>query len=406
MKKYLLSFLLVVIVNLSAQPALKLAANAKQNGKWGILDEKGHWLIQPKYESLGLIYNGIVPAKTKGKWGVINMQGKWLVSPVYKQCYNFFEGLAIVVKSNGPATVEIPEILKYGMIDINGKEIIPLVFDNLSNFEANGLALAQTKVDDESRYGYIGKAGQWIILPAYYEAYPFRCGRAMVSENLMGHYYFINIKGEPAFETPRDMNLQPRGTLASYTQCMAHVWDGHQPVFIDTMGRTVLRPDPAVSAIHDDFSEGRCPVEVGLKNGFIDETGNIIIKPAYDYVGIFNGGMAIAAVDMVEQDGTTEKKGGKYGFINRSGEWVVKPNYIMAYSSSEGFGIVAKDKKYGFIDSTGKVLNSLDYEQVRSFSFGYGGVKVKGKWGFIDARGIAVIPNIYEEIRNFTKVDY
>jgi hypothetical protein len=407
MKKGILFFFLFVFIhNIFAQTTGRAIANIKYKGKWGVMDDKGKWIIQPKYESLGIFYGDIIPAKIKGKWGAINTEEKWVVKPEYQQLYDFNEGIAIVIKSSGPPTIQAGEELHYGMVDTKGKEVIPLVFTQLDKFSDDGLALAQTKVGGEKKFGYIGRDGHWIIRPVFYDAYDFSCGRAVVSNNSMGLYYFINKKGQRAFEIPLNMNIRPRGVLANYADCMARVWEGKRPVFIDTSGKVILRLDPSVTAILGNFSEDRCPVEVGIKNGFVNGQGNIIIKPVYDYVSGFHGGIAVAAIDMKEEDGSTEKKGGKYGFINNAGEWIGKPEYEMAYAPEEGISIVSKNKKYGFVDSTGHIINTINYDQVRNFSCGYGAIKLKGKWGFINKKGKTIILPVYDEIKNFTNVNF
>ena len=74
--------------------------------------------------------------------------------------------------------------------------------------------------------------------------------------------------------------------------------------------------------------------------GFINLSGQIVIKPQFEYVSDFHEGIAIART-----------KENKYGFINRKGEWIVPPVYDGVREFNEGLAAVyLSDKGWGFID--------------------------------------------------------
>jgi hypothetical protein len=83
----------------------------------------------------------------------------------------------------------------------------------------------------------------------------------------------------------------------------------------------------------------------------------------------------------------------KWGFIDKTGEVVIKPKYTRVEDFSEGFAAVKaggthfRDGKWGFIDRTGKEVIPPQYEWVRSFSEGLAAVRVDGKTGYIDPKG-------------------
>ncbi len=55
-----------------------LAPVQVSNGKWGFINEKQQWVIQPKFEDAQEFQNGKAAAKLNGKWGFINKRGEWL----------------------------------------------------------------------------------------------------------------------------------------------------------------------------------------------------------------------------------------------------------------------------------------------------------------------------------------
>ena len=55
-----------------------LAAVQDKHGKWGYINDKQDWVIEPRFEEAKDFQNGRAGAKLNGKWGFINKKGDWL----------------------------------------------------------------------------------------------------------------------------------------------------------------------------------------------------------------------------------------------------------------------------------------------------------------------------------------
>ena len=55
-----------------------LAPVQAANGRWGYVDERQHWVIQPRFEDAQDFKGGRAAARQNGKWGFINKRGEWL----------------------------------------------------------------------------------------------------------------------------------------------------------------------------------------------------------------------------------------------------------------------------------------------------------------------------------------
>lgn len=135
--------------------------------------------------------------------------------------------------------------------------------------------------------------------------------------------------------------------------------------------------------------------------GFIDLSGQIVIKPQFDYVADFHEGIAIA-----------ETKENKFGFINLKGEWTVPPVYDDVREFNEGMAAVySSDKGWGFIDLAGNVIVRPVYNDVRNYCNGMAAVctlKRDGSnlcyyWGFIDKAGTVAVRPQYIGANDFSK---
>ena len=196
-------------------------------------------------------------------------------------------------------------------------------------------------------------------------------------------------------------------------------------------------------------AESLIPIYQNKKYGFINFSGDVIIKPQFDYVSSFNE-YGVATV-MKKIDGQTQygllgpyglltdinfwdiggfhegiarvrDTNGKYGFLDTKGKWIVEPVYDSAVNFSEGMaavGILIKGTTeqnsekgsdsvsdihlWGFIDNSGKVIVEPQYGKAGSFSNGLAFVQEQGSWKtaaayYIDKQGNKLIKLPWEWI--------
>ena len=161
--------------------------------------------------------------------------------------------------------------------------------------------------------------------------------------------------------------------------------------FLDLSGNWVIKP---IYKMAKDFSEGLAEVEKDGKWGFIDKTGKVVVEPQWDDVHEFSEGLA-----GVERDD-------KWGFIDKNGKVVIEPQWDVTggpyYIFSEGLASVKKDGKSGYIDKTGKIVIEPQWGFVYGFSEGLAMVEKGRKWGFIDKTGKVVVEPEWDDARSFS----
>ena len=108
------------------------------------------------------------------------------------------------------------------------------------------------------------------------------------------------------------------------------------------------------------FSEGLAVVVVDNKYGYIDTTGRTVIRPKFELpdpslakwdgasVISFSGGLALAILN------------GKYGYINKQGVIAISPQFDRAKAFADGLAWVSKNGKPGYINQQGKMVIQLD----------------------------------------------
>lgn len=273
------------------------------------------------------------------KFGYINKNGDFVIPPEFDSCYEYTEGLA-AVKIDG----------KFGYIDKGGNFAIPPQYEWTLPF-ACGIAA----VPIEGKCGYIDKSGTIVIPPMFEDVREFSDGLAYARTDTQTGY--IDHTGAWAFIPP------------SHYVCGRPFCDGLSVATVCDEGE--LNDDGYI----DDLG---C-----IGEGYIDNTGAIIIPPQFKDLEDFSEGLA-----------HVETNCGDYVFINTVGEVSVK--FDFDYESDQPFfseGLVALkiDGKFGFADKIGEIVIEPQFSEVHEFSDGLASARIGEKWGFVDKTGKWVI---------------
>jgi hypothetical protein len=129
------------------------------------------------------------------------------------------------------------------------------------------------------------------------------------------------------------------------------------------------------------------------KQGYIDKTGALAIKPQFDYTHDFSEGLA--AVRIHREDGYDDTKN-DFGFIDKTGKWVIKPQFHDAGDFHEGLAVVLLNDKFGYVDKLGKIVITPRFALpavLTDFHEGLARVPVSGQGdaNYIDKTGRLVI---------------
>lgn len=205
------------------------------------------------------------------------------------------------------------------------------------------------------------------------------------------------------------------------------VLGGTEYGYINEVGNEVMPPKYEYGR---EFSrEGLAIVEEGGLFGVIDREGNYTINPKYSFLNVFykslfsayNGEIKIVDKDdkeiskdkyiylspVQDERAVFEKKDDNlflYGYLDEKGNVAIKEKYKYAYDFSNGKALVnLKDDDFQVINKNGEAVESYNNMKVLNYSEGklaYLDVK-KDKYGYIDEKGNKIIPAIYSETQGF-----
>ncbi|MCP1996475.1 WG repeat-containing protein [Flavobacterium sp. HSC-61S13] len=115
----------------------------QQEQKFSLIDTSGRPVLAVEYEALNAIGDAELVSFKKGNlWGLIDLNGKEILPPVYTKISDFTKGLSIV---------EIAD--KKGVINAEGKFIVPLVYDNIEFRNIKGENKYRDVIVAEDFYG-------------------------------------------------------------------------------------------------------------------------------------------------------------------------------------------------------------------------------------------------------------
>lgn len=246
-----------------AQEFRNAMAIVNNEGKFGVINEKGLFLVPANYEDVDYEFlNGkyIFYVKEKGKWGVQGFDGKMIVPCEYELLVTsdnkFFKA-----KKNG----------KYGMLKINGQECIEFKYQFLSNGkESSVMPEWPSIVYDGKKYGLIDPKGEELIKPSLDKIF-------YLEEGLYG------------FQRKKEVGiLRANGTmvvdgdfsdLKPFMDKIAMAKKGDKWGYIALGGKYFIQP------LYDEvspFVKNTACVKLNGLWGVIDKSGKMIRKPEYE----------------------------------------------------------------------------------------------------------------------------
>ena len=312
----------------------------------------------------------VFPIRHNDLYGLIDREGKVIVPIDFPQPLRLQDGL--IMASKGTRTA---------FFDATGKMVIRPQDQTRGPF-SEGLAPAY--IPDgagKSAIGYVDHALQPVIRGDFRDAEPFSDGMAEVSvadEWGVVKRGYIDRTGKLAIPARYDKTFPFSGGLGRVA-----VKDAMR--LLDKTGRDVTPEGIDFIGIQ---AEGMIRVWSGRKEGFMNTAGKLAIAPRFDQASEFSEGYA--------RIWQSAPGGGRFGYIDKTGAVVIEPRFTTAEPFSDGLALVKEDDKQVFIDTGGKVVLRPEFDRVYPFTSARAVFKTGNRYGYIDKTGKTVIPAQYQ----------
>lgn len=438
MKKILLLLLIVCMLPISTlaqettnkenlfPDALYPAQGA--NGKMGYINYSGEWVIMPQWDYAEefrgqyAVVGMDIAGTDDSLEGLIDKTGVYLMplasSYLFDSGYDggYYGGkdtgiyYVLYPESNGPAE-------KYGFVDIPSGYVSGPQWDSVWNW-VDDSGLIDVRNDPDYLWGCVDRTTGNMVFPymdGATDPHPFSEGWRLIEhyndeDDFIGAEY-VDMQGH---------KLQlPNGIVPfefdSFSRGLAAVCDQETNLlgFIDTAGNLVIKPayewtygfvngyaaveltdggwtliDKAGKMIGgiwdrvDELSFGFVCVKKNDKYGFINEAGEIVIEPVWDYADYFRSN-GLCWVEDKEKDCSylMDVKG------NLLSDPVDIPGEGNYYDFSEGLAAVSRDGLFGFMNEKGDIVIPCTWSYAGDFVNGLAYVRNDDKTGYIDHNG-------------------
>lgn len=392
----------------------------KQNGKCGVINSKGAQIIKVQYDNIvadGFYTNKdkyklsgyIVSVKTQDgyRYGYINYRLKELLKAEYNEIYRIIEteetkDIYLIVSKNGQfGVVKNKEVIinygyqdieyddnnklfklqrnsKYGVLDINGKQILPTEYEDI-NFE--GIYIIAVKDEEE---------------------------------------LFFNTQGDKIEDLKYKSIIATNNTKYNITIDMEGLYG------IVTEGDKVL-VENKYTYIEYLFGDYFIASKDNENLGIINSKDSIIVDFKYDVLQKVENSNVIEAKVLAENMTELYSKNMEKLCSMYNSTVYIYEDYIQAYSKDDikYFDLDGKEllnteifknnklfakkekDKWGFVDKAGNIVVDCKYDRVTEFNkYGFAGINVDDKWGVVDASGNIIVDPIYKILNNNSDPDF
>jgi len=213
----------------------------RSGGKVGLLGTDGELVLEPTYDAIKKFRNGYAKVNNGELWGMIDANGKVIIPVEYEEVGNIYKEAGVYGKKDG-----ILGIIHNGSFN-------PI--DNATkvhNFYGDSKL---TYASREKKTGFVNSKGEWVLEPTFDKARAFSNGLAPVAQGKKWGY--INEKGEMVIEPQfRDAEVFSKSGFAPVKD---KAWG-----FINTSGEVII---PMEYGISGNFAFLKGSEEKGFVNG-------------------------------------------------------------------------------------------------------------------------------------------
>ncbi|AIQ42330.1 WG repeat-containing protein [Paenibacillus sp. FSL R7-0312] len=199
-------------------------------GEYALIDPQGTVLHTYKYPFVGYPGEGLLAfqATENGKYGYLHTDGSIAIQPQFTAALPFSEGRAVINTAENYGNA-------YGLIDKQGKAIIPATYYEVQQLGENRVALGTPLYADQ----------------------PYRGSRYVIADALTG----------------RILSTHPLLGVNNYQNGLASVYDAKDTYFIDKSGKKAAQPPVIAGSGSLSFSGNLIRADVDQRTAYYDRRG-------------------------------------------------------------------------------------------------------------------------------------
>jgi outer membrane protein assembly factor BamD (BamD/ComL family) len=236
-------------------------SRVKIRGKYGFINLKNEFVIQPRFDYAEVFKDGKSIVKINDSFGIISLADTFILKPEYTAIGEYNDSLILIAQG-----------YKYGFADDSGRIRIPIIYDynNESirkSYFINKLALVRKK----TKYGIIDNMNE-IVIPFKYTELKYDGGEIIPAK--LKNWGFISLENKNISRFIYDETY-------NFSEGLAKIKLDDLYGFIDSSGNMTIENKYQQAS---DFKNGISLIKRNNKYGILDINGFEITFPVFDKV--------------------------------------------------------------------------------------------------------------------------
>lgn len=346
----------------------------------------------------------ILRIKKNGKYGLIDLNGKELLPTEYDEI-TVLDGIenSIIIKKDG----------KVGLVNDNGSILVEAKYEEIKNL-GDTYKNGYITISEDGKYGVVSATKKQILENKYDE----------ISQIYLKDYYLVKESGKKKLIDSKGTTIIENG----FDEIKSTTSRGIIFTKNNLYGEMSIAGETLIEAKYQNLKEAINGIYIAKQNdkyGIINTTENVEIS--FDYTGITYNEKAnlflaedqeyktsiidekfnVKVIGILSEINTEQsyirmRINDEYKYYDFSGEErlnteVLKNNTIF---------LSKKDGKYGYVDQKGNsVIDYIYDDATEQNEYGFASVKKNGLWGAVDKEGKEVIEPKYN-LENNLKIDF
>lgn len=366
--------------------------------------------IKDKYDYIGEFHQGVAIIIKNDKYGAVLVDGKEILPPIYDNINPTTNGfLQLLEKGSWYGKTDS----KLGIANKSGDILVPVLFSEICQQNVNDSIfwIVSKKIEKEEVYNpSLIKKGVYcngkIIVPVIFDEITFNDNIFECVHKEEKDFETItkyNIKGEVVirdnFFVPSEYSLALESTIGLFRVMKDGKWGimNQKKELIVSNVYAYINDFKGCYAIVEKgeyisyFGEGLLDYKTNKQIGLIDTTGEEVLAIEYEHLWQYDNGCILA------------KKEGLYGVLSPSLTWCITPHFHDISILDNNHYVASIDGRKKLIDFLGNEIQiDILFDEIKPFIDGY--FKVisyrRGTYvGIINAKGKIIINDEYDNIQ-------
>ena len=434
---------------------------AYENNKWGVIDSNGNIVIDPSYAEMIVVPNSkrdvfLCTFDVNYTEGTYNTKA---LNSRNEEIFTNYEQIEAISNVDNDGNLSYNENVlriqkdgKYGLINMDGNEILPCEYDGITALQ--GVENTLLVLKDEN-YGIVNDEGRTLLPTEYAEIQNLgnEASQGFIVRNQDGKYGVVDTSNGQVLEAKydgiskihredyyvvteagkqkvvkRDGAEALSGNYDEITALLKNPENGVIYKDSEKFGVMNLSGENTIEASYDELQEAKSGVfiaKTGENYGIIDSEGNNLVDFKYRNITYnekadlyvtenenynnevldtnYEVKLTGMVTDLDDEKGYIElRQDDEYKYYNFRFEEQKESDIF----TSNTLFVSKKSGKYGFVDKDGKVIVDYLYDDAgHQNSFGFAAIKKDGKWGVVDRDGKVVQEPTYD-LDDYLQIDF